>query len=289
MHKSIMIAAMTVVIAAPALAQVGPNPALKPAVTRAPAQAPVAASRVSQSPLPTLDEGTVERIAGAMLSLSALEVQGGWPTLPPSVGKLGPGARGSDVALLRARLAITEDLPAALAEGDAYDDALAAAVRRFQVRHGLPETGSVGAKTLAALNVPVGKRLRQLAASLDRLVAMDVHFGQRYVVVNLPAASAEAVEGNEVVRRYVTVVGKPDRPSPTLTTYITAVNLNPTWTVPLSIMKKDVITRMRKDVSYVERMHMRVLDGQGRELDPRSIDWNSDRAPNFTIRQDSGS
>jgi len=84
---------------------------------------------------------------------------------------------------------------------------------------------------LAALNVPVGKRLRQLVASLDRLVAMDVQFGQRYVVVNLPAASAEA--GDEVVRRYVTVVGKPDRASPTLTTYLTAVNLNPTWTVPL--------------------------------------------------------
>src|SRR5262249_12285693 len=249
--------AMTAVIAAPALAQVAPTPALKPAATRAPAPAPT--SRVSQSPLPTLDEGTVERIAGAMLSLSALEVQGGWPTLPPSVRKLAPGPRGPDVALLRARLAT-------LAEGDAYDDALTAAVRRFQVRHGLPETGSVGAKTLAALNVPVGKRLRQFAASLDRLVAMDVHFGQRYVVVNLPAASAEAVEGDEVVRRYVTVVGKPDRPSPTLTTYITTVNLNPTWTVPLSIMKKDIITRMRKDAGYVERMHMRVLDGQGREL-----------------------
>jgi murein L,D-transpeptidase YcbB/YkuD len=117
---------------------------------------------------------------------------------------------------------------------------------------------------------------------------MDIHFGQRYVVVNLPAAAAEAVEGEEVVRRYVAVVGKPDRPSPTLTTHITAVNLNPTWTVPLSIMKRDIITRMRKDASYVERMHMRVLDAQGRELDPRSIDWSSDRAPNFTIRQDSG-
>jgi murein L,D-transpeptidase YcbB/YkuD len=58
--------------------------------------------------------------------------------------------------------------------------------------------------------------------------------------------------------------------------------------VPLSIMKKDVITRMRKDPSYVERMHMRVLDGQGHEVDPRSVDWNTDRAPNFTIRQDSG-
>jgi L,D-transpeptidase YcbB len=288
MHKSIWLAAVTVLIATPVLAQAETKSSLAATATGAPGQAP-AATRVSQSPQPTLDEGTVQRIAGAMLSYSALELQGGWPMLPAGVSKLAPGARGPDVALLRKRLAITEDLPAALADGDVFDDALTAAVRRFQARHGMPETGGIGAKTLAALNVPVGKRLRQLGASLDRLVAMDVNFSQRYVVVNLPSASAEAIEGDVVVRRYVVVVGKPDRPSPTLTTYITAVNLNPTWTVPLSIMKKDIITRMRKDVSYVERMHMRVLDGQGRELDPRSIDWSADRAPNFTIRQDAGS
>ena len=161
-------------------------------------------------------------------------------------------------------------------------------MRQFQARHGLEETGTIGPKTLAALNVPVDQRLRQLAASLDRLAAMDFHFGQRYVVVNLPAAFAEAVEGNKVVRRHVVQVGRPDRPSPTLTTNITTVNLNPTWTVPLGILKKDVIPKMRKDPGYAARMHMRVLDGAGREVDPYAVDWNSDRAPNFTIRQDSG-
>jgi murein L,D-transpeptidase YcbB/YkuD len=242
---------------------------------------------VSTSAVPSLDEGTAQNIAAALLSYSAIEVRGGWPMLPANA-KLGPGARSADVALLRERLAISDDLPAEAAGGDAYDEAVATAVRRFQIRHGLEETGSVGPKTLAALNVPVSNRLRQLAASLDRLTAMDVTFGQRYVVVNIPAAFAEAVDGDKVARRYVVVVGKPDRPSPTLTTHITAVNLNPTWTVPLSIMKKDIITRMRRDPGYLGRMHMRVLDGSGSEVDPRLVDWHSDRAPNFTIRQDSG-
>jgi murein L,D-transpeptidase YcbB/YkuD len=107
-------------------------------------------------------------------------------------------------------------------------------------------------------------------------------------VVNLPAAFAEAVVGDKVVRRHVVQVGRPDRPSPTLTTFITTVNLNPTWTVPLGILKKDVIPKMRKDPGYAARMHMRVLDGAGNEVDPHSVDWNSERAPNFTIRQDSG-
>jgi L,D-transpeptidase YcbB len=283
MRRSMIVLALTAVIAMPAAAQV----ATKANSPRAGRPAPPARIAMSQSPDPTVDEGTIQRMSAAMLSYTVLEVQGGWPTLPPAT-KLAPGAKGPDVALLRRRLAMTEDLAAGSADGDLYDEALAAAVRRFQFRHGLEESGSVGPKTLAALNVPVGKRLRQLAASLDRLAVMDLKFSQRYVVVNLPAAFAEAIEGDKVVHRYVVVVGKPDRPSPTLTTNITAVNLNPTWTVPLSIMKKDVISRMRKDPTYVGRMHMRVLDAQGQEIDPRSIDWNSERAPNFTVRQDSG-
>src|SRR5690242_11927673 len=170
------------------------------------------------SPEPTFDEGTYDRINEALLSYAAIEVRGGWPTLAKVT--LEPGAKGPDVAKLRQRLAITDDLPAEVADGDSYDTMLTEAVKRFQVRHGLPETGSVGPQTIEALNVPVKQRIRQLAASLDRLNGMGFTFGQRYVVVNLPAAVAEAVEDGKVARRYVTVVGKVDRPSPTLTTHI---------------------------------------------------------------------
>jgi murein L,D-transpeptidase YcbB/YkuD len=108
------------------------------------------------------------------------------------------------------------------------------------------------------------------------------------VVVNIPAAYAEAISNGKVERRYVAVVGKPDRPSPEVTSAITAVNLNPTWTAPLSIVKKDIIPKMRKDPAYASRMGMRLIDAQGGEIDPKMVDWNSERAPNFTVRQDSG-
>ena len=268
-----------------------PVPKAPPATSQAtPAKPAVpATATLSASPIPTYDENTVQRISQAMLSYSVLEVQGGWPPLPASASKLAPGATGPDVAALRQRLGVTDDLAPEKIAGDAYDATLTVAVKHFQMRHGLPETGSIGPKTLTALNVPVSKRLRQLAASLDRLAAMDFTFGQRYVVVNLAAATAEAVEGDKVARRHTVQVGRADRPSPTLTTFITTVNLNPTWTVPLGILKKDVIPKMRKDPGYAGRMHMKVLDGAGHEVDPHAVDWNSDRAPNFTIRQDSGS
>jgi L,D-transpeptidase YcbB len=299
-------------LAAPAFAQLGapimpgdqfrapvapmplaPAPAPRPASPaaeerRSPLQRP-AVIPVAGSPLaePTYDEGTLGRIAGAWQHYQDLASQGGWPVLPRTV-RLAPGQTGPDVATLRRHLAITGDLPANLAAGETYDEALAAAVKRFQARHGLVESGSVGPQTAIELSVPIENRIRALASSYDRLSKTSFSFGQRYVVVNLPAAAIEAVSGGEVERRYVAVVGKPDRPSPLVTTFITNVNINPTWTVPLSIAKKDIVPKLRKDPGYLARMHMKLLDAAGREIDPATVDWNSDRVFGFTFRQDPG-
>ena len=233
------------------------------------------------------DENTFARIKDALLFYSDIQVRGGWPMLPPDA-KLAPGASGPDVALLRQRLMISDDIPANQASGDSYDSAVAEGVKRFQLRHGLDVTGSVGAQTLKALNVPVGARIKQLEASLDRLLGMDFIFAERYVVVNIPAAFVEAVANGKVERRYRVIVGKIDKPSPTLSVYITAIDLNPTWTVPLSITKTEIAAHMRKDPSYLDRMHMRLLGAHDEDISPSSVDWSGDRSYNFTVRQDAG-
>jgi murein L,D-transpeptidase YcbB/YkuD len=258
-------------------------PPAKPAST--PESRSAAALALSQEPI--YDAGTYERLKEALLSYADLQVRGGWPTLPADT-KLAPGTSGPNVALLRRRLVITEDIASDRRTGDSYDDVVVEGVKRFQLRHGLDATGTVGPQTLKALNVPVKQRLQQLEASLERLAGSSFTFGQRYVVVNIPAAFAEAVSGDSVERRYRVIVGKADRQSPTLTASITSVVLNPTWTVPFSITKNEIIARMRRDPGYINRMHMRVLDSGDREIDAKSIDWSSDRSPNFTVRQDSG-
>ena len=245
------------------------------------------AAALALSADPVFDEGTYQRIKAALLSYAAIQVRGGWPALPADA-KLAPGASGPEVALLRRRLVISDDLAPEQEEGDAYDAAVADAVKRFQLRHGLEANGSVGPQTLRALNIPVAARIKQLEASIERLLGMDFVFAERYVVVNIPAAFVEAVSHDKVERRYRVIVGKVDKPSPTLTAYITAVNLNPTWTVPLSITKTEIFRHMRKDPTYISRMHMRVLGAHDEEISPQSIDWSSDRSPNFTVRQDSG-
>ena len=223
-----------------------------PAARAVPAKPAVAASTpesrsaaaLALSHEPTFDEGTAQRIREAALSYSDLAVRGGWP-LVPAEAKFAVGVTGPHDELLRQRLIVSDDLAADKAFGP-FDELVAEAVKRFQVRHGLAATATVTPRTLAALNVPVQKRIRQLEASLERIENMNFQFGQRYVVVNLPAAFAEAVENDKVVRRYRVIVGKTEKPSPTLTAEITSVNLNPTWTVPSSIAKTEISAHMRK-------------------------------------------
>jgi len=266
----------------------GANPAQaapsKPAITSTPESRSAAALALSHEP--TYDEGTAQRIREAALSYSDIAVRGGWPTIP-SDAKFALGAQGPHDDLLRQRLLLSGDLAPDKASGP-YDDVVTEAVKRFQVRHGLAVTGTMTPRTLTALNVPVQKRIKQLEASLERLNNMNFPFGQRYVVVNIPAAFAEAVENDAVVRRYRVIVGKTEKPSPTLTAEIISVNLNPTWTVPSSIAKTEISTHMRKDPGYLSRMHMDVLDGHDTPIDPRSVDWSGAHTPNFTVRQQSG-
>src|SRR6201995_5105918 len=283
MKRTAIATIATLLAASPALAQTAPAaaPAKPAAAAPAKATAPKAAASTPEqrsaealalSHEPTFDEGTAQRIKEAALSYSDIAVRGGWPTIPADA-KFAIGTAGANDDLLRKRLIICGDLADSKASG-AFDNAVAEAVKRFQARHGLAATGTVTPRTLAALNVPVQKRIKQLEASLERLANMNFAFGPRYVVVNLPATFAEAVEDDKVVRRYRVIVGKTENPSPTLTAEITSVNLNPTWTVPSSISKTEIAAHMRKDPTYLSRMHMEVLDGHAAPIDPHAIDWS---------------
>ena len=243
---------------------------------------PVAAGEPSYGP------NTYDRTLEALIAHEDIAMRGGWPKVPGSVTALKPGSQGPDVATLRNRLMLSGDLSPEHLQGDTYDAPLEEAVKRFQRRHGLSDLGTVGRLTLRALNVPVEVRLNQLTATLERLKNHGFSFAERYVVVNIPGASVEAVENGSVQRQHLAVVGRPDRPSPVLQATISSVNLNPNWTVPMSIVKADIIPAMRKDPTFLAKSNMRLLGAENREIDPATVDWANLKAPYFIVRQDPG-
>ncbi len=272
----------------------GPPPAAAPIPAETPVApkpkkvappAPPRETALSDDPEPTLRPDTFFATAKASERYSAIVDAGGWPT---DIAAIGPGTKGPAVVKLRKRLMIEGYLDAAQASGLAWDAGLTGAVKRFQSYHGLRQTGVVSGATLKAMNVSAAVRFNQLASSANRLAGQNFSFDQRYVVVNLPSTSVEAVENGRVVHRYVAIVGDPEHPSPEISAQIQVINLNPTWTVPTSIIKKEIIPRMQRDPGYLTRAKIRILDGSGQEINPKSVNWSTERAANYTLRQDSG-
>jgi L,D-transpeptidase YcbB len=183
---------------------------------------------------------------------------------------------------------VVGDLPQSAGMSTSFDSYVDSAVKRFQARHGLPTDGVLGEYTLKALNIPAETRLGQLQTNLVRLQSMSGDLGLRHVMVNIPAASIEAVENERVVLRNTAVVGRIDRPTHIINSKIYEVILNPYWTAPRSIIEKDIVPLMRKDPTYLTRNNIRLFDGKGTEVPPEAVDWNAPKAPNLMFRQDPG-
>jgi len=246
-----------------------------------------ARNAVARSSTPMLSAEALQATEQAIVAYRDLAARGGWPQvqLPD---RMNVGAKGPGVVALRRRLIVTGDLDAAAGESSIYDSYVEAGVRRFQSRVGLSTTGAINRATVAALNVPIDRRIRQLETNVVRLRSWSGNLGGRYVVANIPAATVETVENGHVATRHAAGVGKIDRQSPLLQTKIPEVNFNPTWTVPASIIRKDLIPTMRKQPNYLTENKIRIISSSGSEISPANVNWNSDEATRYTFRQDPG-
>jgi len=240
-----------------------------------------------QASLPTLSASTADTTARAIGQYEGILAAGGWPTVPPAE-RLRLGNKHPSVVALRKRLIVSGDLEPTAGAGDIFDSYVEAAVRRFQARHGISIDGVVRAETFKRLNIPCEVRLAQLKTNVARLRALSGNLGERYVMCNIPAARIEAVENGVAVSRHTAVVGRISRPSPELSSKIIEVNFNPYWTVPVSIVRKDLVPLMQKDPNYLTSEHIHIYDSHGSELQPSQINWNSNEAVNYRFRQDPG-
>jgi len=225
----------------------------------------------------------------------ALEAAGGWS--PISAGPtMKPGVSDPRVPALRYRLTVSKDLEGTLEAptppyDTLYDPALEAAVKRFQQRHGLTPDGAIGPGTLQALNVPVSARIDQIRVNLERSrwVLHELH--GNFVLVDVAGFYVSYFRDDEPVWTSKVIVGRPYRETPIFKSMITYVVFNPTWTIPPGILVKDKLPVIKRDPGYLKRNNIRVIDASGREVDPRSVNWNrygAGRLPPYQLRQDPG-
>jgi len=243
-------------------------------------------SRVA-SRVPIFAPQTIDYAQQAIAEYQSIVAAGGWPVVPANK-KLRMGNSSTAVPVLRKRLMISGDLSTSAGLSNQFDTYVDAAVKRFQTRHGLPADGVLGRYSFAALNIPANIRLGQLQTNLVRLKAMSGFLGDRYVMVNIPAAQIEAVDGTRVAQRHTAIVGRISRQTPILNSKIYELNLNPYWTAPKSIIRKDIIPLMRKDPNYLTDNKILLFDSKGQEVPPTSVDWSTEEAVNYRFRQEPG-
>ncbi|WP_053096262.1 L,D-transpeptidase family protein [Frateuria defendens] len=221
----------------------------------------------------------------ALAGLRAVAANGGWPQLPEGP-TLKPGMHDARVPLLRQRLVAGGYLAVDQAQGEDYDAVVQAAVRRFQQEQYIDADGNVGAATRAALNVTVAQRIGQLRVNLERARWLLHEIRGDFVVVDIAGYKVAYYKEGKPVWTSRVQVGKPYRSTPVFKSQITYLTLNPTWTVPPTILRKDILPKVRRDRGYLAANRIRVLDSQGRVLAPASVNWNNPRG--VVLRQDAG-
>jgi L,D-transpeptidase YcbB len=219
--------------------------------------------------------------------LTAIFEAGGWRGVSEG-DKLEVGMRDTRVDEVYKRLQASGYISFEEENRKYFDNDLKDAVRSFQRNHGLDDDGIVGASTLYALNVSVEDRITQVKVNMERWRWLPDDMGERHIRVNISNFELELVEHQETILTSKAIVGRTYRKTPVFSATMTYLVLNPYWTIPPGILRYDVIPAVQKDVSYLAKKRIKVLDQNGKIVDPNLIEWQTAKTQQYIFRQDPG-
>jgi murein L,D-transpeptidase YcbB/YkuD len=160
------------------------------------------------------------------------------------------------------------------------------AIKNFQERHGLASDGVIGQGTISALNYSKEKRKQQIIANLERWRWFTTDFAENYFLINIPDYSLNVVESQDTTLTRNIVVGTSKRKTPIITSVLRTVVFNPTWTVPPTILKEDVVPAMKRNRNYLANKNITIYDTSGNVVEP--IAWNENKPNNYRYVQSPG-
>lgn len=197
-----------------------------------------------------------------------------------------PDSENPSVINIKKRLIYWHDLEPSDSLTTFYDSLTIVAVKKFQWRHGLSVDGIIGKGTIAALNYTKEERTQQIIANLERWKWYPRNMGSEFIIINIPDYSLTLVKGSDTIRTHKAIVGRAERTTPVLSSTLTHAIFNPTWTVPPTILREDVIPAILKRRSYLTEMNIILYDLKGNIVGPGN--WHLSQALNYRYVQTPG-
>ena len=198
-------------------------------------------------------------------------------------GKIVQNDSNSKIVEIKNRLMYWKDLLPKDSLSEIYDSETENAVKKFQKRHGLAADGVIGKGTIMALNFSKNQRKEQIIANLERWKWYPKNMGDEFVIINIPEYRLSLIKNNDTLRVHKVIVGRAKRKTPVLSSKLTQAIFNPTWTVPPTILREDVIPAILKNRSYLAKTNIRLIDKNGNAVSPRN--WSLSNARSFRYVQ----
>jgi murein L,D-transpeptidase YcbB/YkuD len=211
-------------------------------------------------------------------------------------GKIEPGMRSKAIPLIRKRLSQFDlnvyplMLDSITGEWDSllYDRGLVQGIVAFQIVHGLEPDGVVGPMTVTYLNKSLRSRVEAIAVNLDRIRwTPEFNKDAEYIIVNVPEYKLHIYDKNKEVFEMRVIVGAVENPTPVFNDHINHIVFSPTWTVPVSIIKNEIIPRLKSNPDYYTERNY-VFYKNGEKIDPASEAWGTTQPHQYRIVQQSG-
>jgi murein L,D-transpeptidase YcbB/YkuD len=198
-------------------------------------------------------------------------------------GKIVQNDSNPKIVAIKKRLMYWKDLQPKDSLSVVFDSITIIALKKFQKRHGLASDGVIGKGTIMALNFSKNQRKEQIIANLERWKWYPKNMGNEFVIINIPEYRLTLIKNKDTLRVHKVIVGRAKRKTPVLSSKLTQAIFNPTWTVPPTILREDVIPAISKNRSYLAKTNIRLIDKNGNTVSPRN--WSLSNARSFRYVQ----
>ncbi|HET6256885.1 MAG TPA: L,D-transpeptidase family protein [Puia sp.] len=158
---------------------------------------------------------------------------------------------------------------------------LRAAIRQYQQVNKLKVSGKVTQDMVNMMNNSDWEKFKRIAITLDRYKQLPDTLPKTYVWVNLPAFTLDVVDSDSVALESRVIVGAPKTRTPLLSSEISNFVTYPQWTVPHSIIFREMLPAIKRDVTYLQKQNLIVVDDNDSVRDPTKINWRRLNKNNF--------